>query len=405
MIRRKLRLALVANTDYYLYHFRLALIKELVKRGVEVYVVAPPGEFAVYLERLGTIFVPWNLERSSFNPYREFRSLASLMGIYRRIKPTIAHHFTIKPNIYGPIAAKLSGVRFIVATITGLGFIFIGDKGRGKVMRPVISYLYRFAFRFSHAITIQNKDDQETLQRFNALPRSKVHYIPGGSGVDLSFFNPMAINRIGIHKLRKSLGINANSAVVLLIARMLWHKGIKEFVESAHLLKSRYEVNFLLVGPVDEGNLASIPLQRIREWEEEGRIQYLNKRNDIRDLLALSDIVVLPSYREGAPRVLMEAAAMGKAIVATDVPGCRDVVAHGENGLLVRSKDSLALAGGIEKLLLSEELRNRFGDAARQKAEREYDEGKIVTRFIGLYSPMLTERKVEGRDEFCRTEQ
>ena len=246
-----------------------------------------------------------------------------------------------------------------------------------------------------------------TRTRFNALrhcPAAGIHYIPGGSGVDLSFFNPKAINGIGLHKLKKSLGINPNSAVVILIARMLWHKGIKEFVESAHLLKSRHEVIFLLVGPVDEGNLASIPLPRIREWEEEGGIQYLNKRKDIRELLALSDVVVLPSYREGAPRVLMEAAAMGKAIVATDVPGCRDVVEHGENGLLVRSKDSNALAGGIEELLLSEELRHRFGDAARQKAEREYDEGKIASRIIGLYSPTLKEREGEERVEFCRNE-
>ncbi len=394
----RFRIAFVANTDYYLYHFRSALIKELVARGVEVYTVAPKGEFVSLLGELGTTFIPWSLERSSFNPAKEFRSLASLILVYKNIRPTLAHHFTIKPNIYGPIAAKMNRVSLSISSITGLGYIFTGNDAEGMPVRSMISWLNRIAFSFSDAITFQNRDDQDTFRNFNImLPTSKVHFIPGGSGINTAFFNPLAIDKRSVSMLKKNLGVDSNTFVVLLIGRMLWHKGIGEFVECSRVLKGRYPVKFLLVGPEDNGNLASIPLERLLAWENEGCIQYLNMRRDIRELLALSDVVVLPSYREGIPRVLLEAAAMGKPIVATDVPGCRDVVDHGTNGFLVQSKDSNALALAIEQLLLSEEMRQRFGDAGRRKAVQEFDEGKLVSRMIDLYDVML---KQKGMHEF-----
>jgi len=173
---------------------------------------------------------------------------------------------------------------------------------------------------------------------------------------------------------------------------MLWHKGIGEFVECARIVKRDLEVHFIVVGPLDKGNLASIRSDRLFEWEKEGSIQYLNKREDVRELLALSDIVVLPSYREGMPRVLLEAAAMGKPIVTTNVPGCKDIVDHEINGLLVEPKDAVALARAVESLLLSPDLRRRFGEAARKKALKEFDEVKINAEILNVYNTIL-ERK------------
>jgi N,N'-diacetylbacillosaminyl-diphospho-undecaprenol alpha-1,3-N-acetylgalactosaminyltransferase len=383
------RIALVSNTDYYLYHFRLGLIKELVNRGLKVYTIAPPGEFTLRLEDAGAIFVPWILERSSFNPLQELQTFASLIQIYRSIKPTIVHHFTVKPNIYGSIAAGMMKDVGTLSSITGLGYIFTGDGAKARAARPLISNLYRLALHFSDAITFQNYDDLETFRRFKVLPPNKTSYVHGGSGVNTAFFNPEMIDKAAIHRLRESLGLNPNSIVVLFVGRMLWHKGIGEYVECARVLKKTYGSHFLLVGPVDEGNLASIPITRLIEWEKEGCIQYLNKRDDIRELLALSDIVVLPSYREGMPRFLLEAAAMRKPIVTTNVPGCKDVVDHEINGLLVEPKDPIALTRAVESLLLSPDRRERFGEAARQKALKEFDETRINAQILSVYNNIL----------------
>lgn len=390
------RIALVSNTDYYLYHFRLGLIKELVNRRLKVYTIAPPGEFTLRLEEAGAIFVSWILGRSSFNPLRELRSFASLIQIYRSIKPTIAHHFTIKPNIYGSIAAGLTDDVGIVSSITGLGYIFTGDGPKARAARLLISNLYRLAFHFSDAITFQNHDDLETFRRFKVLPSNKGPYVHRGSGVNTAFFDPEMIDKTAILRLKESLGLNPNSSVVLLVGRMLWHKGIGEYVDCARVLKKNHGAHFLLVGPVDEGNLASIPITRLIEWEKEGCIQYLNKREDIRELLALSDVVVLPSYREGMPRFLLEAAAMRRPIVTTNVPGCKDVVDHGINGLLVEPKDPIALARAVESLLLSADRRERFGEAARQKALKEFDETKINAQILNVYNAIL-EAKGKGK--------
>jgi glycosyltransferase involved in cell wall biosynthesis len=342
------------------------------------------------LEESGAIFVSWSLERSSFNPLHELRSFISLIKIYRKINPNIAHHFTIKPNIYGPISAKLTEVNAIVASITGLGYLFTGNHATGRAVHPLICNLYRLAFHFSDVITFQNQNDLETFRHFKLLPSNKALIIPGGSGVNMGFFNPDVIDEMTILQVKKSLSLHSDVPTVLLVARMIWHKGIGDYVECARILKKRHKVNFLLVGPVDEGNLASIQLERLLEWEKEGCIQYLNNRDDIRELLALSDIVVHPSYyREGMPRVLLEAAAMGKPIVTTNVPGCKDVVDHEINGLLVEPKDPIALAHAVESLLLSPDLRKRFGEAARQKAMKEFDETKVNAQILNVYNSIL----------------
>lgn len=387
-----LTIALVANTDWALYRFRLALIRELVDQGAHVYAIATPGRFVSGLEEVGATFVPWTLGRRSLNPIQELLSLASLVRIYRQVKPAIAHHLTAKPNIYGPIAARLTNVPVVIASVAGLGYVFTENGVRTLLLRSVASVLYRFAFRLCGAVTFENRTDLTELQHAGALPAQRLHYIPGGSGVNVGFFDPRAVHESATSRLRQSLDLPASMPVVLMVARMLWHKGVREFVECARILKGQYEVSFLLAGPVDHGNSAAIAKETLLAWGTEGCVRYLGEREDVRELLSMADIVVLPSYREGLPVVLLEAAAMAKPIVTADVPGCRDVVESDTNGLLVSPRDPGALARAVETLLVSPELRHRFGQAARQKAVREFDQRKVVAQIIEIYYTLLQQR-------------
>jgi glycosyltransferase involved in cell wall biosynthesis len=385
-----LRVAVVGNTDHSLLRFRLPLLRALVRRGADVHAVAPPGPSRAALEAEGMAFVPCVLSRGSLNPVQELLTVLSLLRIYRRLRPGVAHHFTVKPNIYGAFAARLAGVPVVVASVTGLGYVYTGDDLLARLLRPLVSLLYRAAFMLSDAVTFQNPDDLDDLARAWALPTGKGRVVLGGSGVDTAHYDPAAVDPAAIRALRESLAPREGTAVVLLVARMLWHKGIGEFVEAARALRARgLDAQFVLVGPEDTGNPAAIPGSTLRQWVEEGAVQYLGERSDVRELMAAADVVALPSYREGTPRTLLEAAAMGKAMVASDAPGCREVVDHEATGLLVPPRDAGALAEAIERLLLSPDLRLQLGEAARRKAEVDFDESVVAARFLDLYDGLL----------------
>jgi glycosyltransferase involved in cell wall biosynthesis len=221
-----------------------------------------------------------------------------------------------------------------------------------------------------------------------------------GEGVDLETFSPSAVPPERRAALRSELGLGPDNHVVLMVGRMLRHKGVLEFVEAARRVRAACPgAVFVLVGPSDEGNPARIPSEKLQAWESEGAVRYLGMRGDVRDLMAVADVVVLPSYREGIPRVLIEAAAMGRPLVATDVPGCREVVRNGVNGFLVPARDAVALAEAIEFILKNPKLRAEFGAASRQLAEERFSDQRVVGCILDLYRALLAEKGGRGTED------
>ncbi len=387
-------IAIVYNDDFYLHRFKGGLLRALSESGHTVYAIAPAGESVEAIENDGAKFIDWSLVRRGANPIRELQSLLALRSIYKRIRPDLVHHFTAKPRVYGAFAARLAGVPVVVASVNGLGYVYTGRSLKSSVVRPITTLLNRLAFGISEAVLFQNHDDSRFFEETGMVSSKKIKYVPGGSGVDTAFFSPDAVDAAGSSALRGTLSIPVDAPVVVMIGRILTHKGVCEYVESARVVAGDRGAQFLLVGPADPGNPASIPQETLVEWGKKGYIRYLGERSDIRELMAMADVVVLPSYREGFPRVLLEAAAMGKPMVTTDTPGCRDVVDDGKNGLLVPVGDAGALASAVVKLLASPELRAQMGEAARGKALDEFDERRVTRDIIAIYDQLLAEMPI-----------
>lgn len=375
--------ALTVNNLYDLWMWRRPLISAIRQDACDVVAVGPPGPWAESIAALGCQVVTYPLDRRGLNPFAEGRSLAALVRLYRDLRPTVAHHFTIKPNLYGTLAARLAGVPVVVATVTGLGYIWTDRGLKARTLRAVLGRAYRWVLGLADAVIYLNEEDRQTLggRRTVVIP---------GEGIDLDEFSPEAVSQERRVALRAQLGLTEDAPVVLMVGRMLWHKGVREFVEAARQVRRKYpSATFLLVGPSDEGNPARVPPATLRAWEAEGVVGYLGPRDDVRDLMAVSDLVVLPTYREGLPRVLVEAAAVGKPLIATDVPGCREVVQPEVNGLLVPPKEPAALAGAIERLLADPALRARFSLASHRLAEGRFSDRKVVEAILGLYAELL----------------
>ncbi len=381
------RVALTVNNAADIWVWRRPLVRALQAAGAEVAVVAPPGPPVAAVAELGCHPLTYPLDRRGLNPVMEARSLVGLYRIYRRWRPAVAHHFTIKPNLYGTLAARRAGVPVVVATVTGLGYIWADNGPKARLLRAALGPVYRAVLRLADAVIYLNEADREVLggRRTVVIP---------GEGIDLAEFSPEAVPPERRLALRRALGLGPDAPVVLMVGRMLWHKGVDEFVKAARRLRPAFpEAAFLLVGPSDDGNPARIPVEALRAWEAAGLIRYLGAREDVRDWMAIADVVVLPTYyREGLPRVLVEAAAMGRPLVATDVPGCRDVVADGVNGFLVPPRDGAALAEAIEAVLRDAELRARLGMAARRLAEARFSDRQVVDRILRLYAALLDEK-------------
>ncbi|MBP0593864.1 glycosyltransferase family 4 protein [Paraburkholderia sp. LEh10] len=369
---RALRIALVCNTAFAIYTYRQGLIRMLIERGVEVTVIAPRDRTSDLLEQMGCRCIEFHVASKGTSPRDDLRTLWSLYRLYRSIRPHIVFHYTIKPNIYGSIAARLAGVKSVAVT-TGLGYVFIQHSRAAQVAK----LLYRFAFRFPREIWFLNKDDQAAFLDQNLLAHPERARLLHGEGVDLDafFFTPLPARE------------NEREAFsFVLIGRLLWDKGVGEFVEAARRLRARYpHARFQLLGPVGVDNPSAITQADVDAWVGEGVIEYLGEAHDVRPLIAAADCVVLPSYREGVPRTLMEASAMGRPVVATDVPGCREVVADGVTGLLcgVRNVDSLA-AKLAQMLDMSGDERRMMGERGRQKVATEFDERSVVQRYKDL---------------------
>jgi glycosyltransferase involved in cell wall biosynthesis len=372
------KVVLFANTDWYLYNFRRSLALALKEQGYDLLLISPPGEYGQKLRDLGLRWEPLPMDRRSLNPLRELVLIAHLVRLFRREKPDLVHGFTIKCAVYGSLAARLAGIAARVNAVAGMGYVFTSSDLKARVLRPAVSRLLKLALDGRGAqLILQNPDDVALFAQARLVHPSRVKLIRG-SGVDCRRFTAVSGDRDG-QPLR-----------VLLAARSLWDKGLAEYVEAARNLHAEgRQIRFLLAGTPDAGNPAAVPEATLREWVKEGVLEWLGHVDDMPALLGSVDVVVLPSYREGLPKTLIEAAACALPLITTDVPGCREVVTDGEDGLLIPAKDAAALAGAIRKLDDSPQLARRLGLAARAKALAHFDERIVIERTVEVYRSAL----------------
>ncbi len=372
------RLLFVVNEAWFFVSHRLELALGAQRAGYDVHVATPMADAVAEIVAHGLTHHPIRMGRRSTNPLRELASVRDLWRLYRRLRPDVVHHVTSKPVLYGGVVARLASVPGVISAVTGLGYVFIGSDWRARALRRVIAPAYRVALSHPRGIVIvQNPDDRKLLIELGASDAERSRLIKG-AGVDMTQFTPPETERAD------------GDLRVLLASRMLWDKGIGEFVEAARALRARgVRARFLLAGGTDPGNPAAITEVQLRAWTREGVVEWLGHRPDMPALLRDADVVCLPSYREGLPRVLIEAAACGRPIVTTDVPGCREVVVHGETGLLVPARDAEALATALERLLRDRALRRSMGLRSRAIVEKEYSMQHVIEATLAAYRDVL----------------
>ena len=368
-----MKIFMFANTDWYLFNFRLPLIKRLIKLGHEVTVLSPEGLFQSRLRDEGVRCLTIALERKGQFGKSDIASLYQLLSIYGREKPDVVHHFTIKSVIYGMIAAKLTRIPFQINAITGMGYLFTGNQARSSLTRRAAVFCLQKLLSGKKCCTVvQNQDDKATLLNLGISRTDSLFLIPG-SGVNLEKFAPSVVQKTGNLK-------------ILMASRILIDKGVREYVAAARkILALRADVDFLLAGTPDPGNPSAIGIEEIETWRDVKGFEYLNYVENMKELLGSIDIAVLPSYREGLPRSLLEASACQLPCVASDVPGCNHVVDDGVTGYLVQPKtvDELALA--MEKLIDDPDLRKRMGVAGRERVARLFSEKMIIKQTLAIY--------------------
>lgn len=360
---------LIASYPDSLIKFRGPLIEALCKKGLKVHIAVPDieqtSEIKKELESKGVIVHDIPLRRTGMNPLVDMSTLFHLWKLMRRVKPTYVMGYTIKPVIYGSLAAWLAKVPKRFALITGLGYAFQGQENtsikRGLV-RKLVQRLYATALSTTHKVFFQNPDDEALFRQLNILKPSTPSFVVNGSGVNVSEYELTPL---------------PSQPRFLLIARLLGDKGIREYAEAAKLIKQEHAgIDFDLVGWIDE-NPDAIKQQELDTWISEGTINYLGKLTDVRPAISNSSVYVLPSYREGTPRTVLEAMSMGRAIITTDAPGCRETVVDGDNGFLVPVKSADALVNAMNNLIQSPELVQKMGQRSREIAEQKYDVHKV----------------------------
>lgn len=347
-----------------LINFRGELIKDIVNLGYEVIALGPDDGFEKEIEKLGAKFLNYYLKRTALNPLRELKSILSLIKILRKLKPSIVFSYAIKPTIYGSLAGRISGIPNMYSMITGLGYTFTGKSLQHKILQTLLKFLFKISLKLNHVIFFQNPDDLKYFQKIKLISGNVKTEVVNGSGVDLNkyyYTNPIL-----------------KPVSFLLIARLIWDKGIGEYIGAARILKDKYpEVEFKLLGPFDS-NPAAVKKSDINEWITEGFITYLGKTNDVRPYISNCSVCVLPSYyREGTPRSVLEAMSMGKPIITTNTPGCKETVVEGVNGFFVATKNSIELANAMEKFVVKPNIIAKMGKKSREIAEKKYDVRKV----------------------------
>jgi glycosyltransferase involved in cell wall biosynthesis len=347
-----------------LINFRGELIKDMVRLGHQVVGMAPESGFERELNVIGAQYQHVPLQRTGLSPLKDFATLRQLVKEFKRLQPDILLSYTIKPVIYGSLAARSAGVPRVYSMITGLGYVFAGRSLKQKLLLRLVRMLYRQALCKNARVFFQNPDDIEVFEKFNLLPNGDSAVLINGSGVDIKKFSYVKAE--------------TNPVTFLLIARLIREKGISEFVDAARLLKPRYpEARFQILGPLDS-NPSAIRQEEIGAWQSEGIIEYLGATGDVRPYISDSSVFVLPSfYPEGTPRSILEAMSMGRPVITTDAPGCRETVRHNVNGFLVPVKDSRALAGAMESFIANPSLVTEMGIRSRVTAEEKYDVRKV----------------------------
>ncbi|HTT08612.1 MAG TPA: glycosyltransferase family 4 protein [Gammaproteobacteria bacterium] len=366
--------------DWYFVSHRLPLAIAARAAGYDVTVVTRVREHGSTIINAGLRLIPLELRRRGMNPFIEFALLMRLITLYRSERPDIAHHVAMKPVLYGSLAALAARTPHVVNALAGLGWLFTSNSPTARLLGAVVRALFSFLLKRGSVI-VQNPDDARWLME-QGVPAQNIHLIRG-SGVDVKLFTPQPESE--------------GDPVVMLASRLLWDKGVAEFVEAARRLQtSGQRARFVLVGDTDPENPASIRPARLDGWRREGIVEWWGRRDDMPDVLVQASIVCLPSYREGLPKVLVEAAACGRAIVAADVPGCREIVHEGENGLRVPVRNAGALATAIRQLLDDAAMRRRMGGRGRALVEAEFSVEKVVAETLSLYRQLLESKAVGG---------
>lgn len=367
-----------SNTDWYLYNFRLSFAKFLRNHGIEVIFISSFGNYGKYLQKEGFQWIPIPMIRRSLNPFREISVLNKIIKIYKQEQPDLVHHFTIKSVVYGSLAARIAGISRRINAITGLGHIFTDTGLRSRLLRPIVRILFRIALKGNKSrLILQNPDDVLIFRKANLVDFNHICLIRS-SGVDTFRFRPSPHTKENSH------------VTVLLATRLLREKGVFEYIDAArHILNTNMHIKFLIAGETDPGNPSVIPIEQISRWRNEGKVIFLGHIENMEDLLKKTDIVVLPSYREGVPKILLEAAACGLPLIATDVPGCREIVDHNINGILIPAKNPEELVKAIIYMYSNYNTRIKMGEASRKKVLNEFDEQIIFQQTFSVYQSLL----------------
>ena len=366
MERAPVTVAIVLNSSWQAYNFRLNLARALKEEGHKVVFIAPYDEKYSEILKQEFDFYPVHIDPKGMNPLQDFKTMLSLFKLFRSIRPNVVMNFTIKPNIYSAISAGILGIK-VINNITGLGTIFIKES----IVTKLAKLLYKVALGFSNKVFFQNSDDMNLFVENGLVNKNKCALLPG-SGVDLNKFTPK-------HKEREN-----DTFVFLVIARLLKDKGIVEFIDACKIIKEKQtNMQCQLLGSVGAENQTAITKDELQTWVDQGLVNYLGTTDKVEDVIANADCVVLPSYREGTPRSLLEASAMEKPIITTNVVGCKEVVDDGVNGYLCEVNNAEDLAEKMQALLnLSQDERVLMGKAGREKITQEFDEKIVIKKYV-----------------------
>jgi glycosyltransferase involved in cell wall biosynthesis len=368
-----IRLLYLVTEDWYFVSHRLPLAIAAKMAGFDVTVATRLARHREIIEAAGLRALQFEMDRRGMSPIGLAQETLRLANLYRRERPDIVHHVSLRPVVVGGFAARLAGIRHVVSALTGMGFLFT-DGGRGSLARRALQSV--LPWLMARGVTIvQNKDDGGLLRSLG-VPAERLRLIPG-SGVDVTSFVPR-------------LTPAAGKPVVMMASRLLWDKGVREFAEAARLCRNRgVQARFVLVGSPDPQNPSSIPGAELESWHASGILEWWGPREDMAAVFSQAHVVCLPSYREGLPKVLLEAAACGKPIITTDTPGCREIVRHGENGFLVPVRAVTELAEAAERLVSDATLREAMGRAGRRKIEEEFSLERVVSETLQVYAELL----------------
>ncbi len=369
-----MKVAIVVNTSWNIFNFRAGIIKALLAKGAEVIAIAPEDKYSAVLKEWGCNYLPVEIENKGSNPWSDLKFLFRLYFLYKKTQPDIILHFTIKPNIYGTLAARMASIP-VINNVSGLGTVFLHKNSTAFIAKK----LYRFAFRFPKKVFFQNREDLQLFVEQKLIQKSKAGLVPG-SGVDTIKFNTVSIN------------LKNQEFTFLMVARLLYDKGIIEYIEAIKIIKRKgLKARFQIVGAIDESANLGVSMSTLQEWISEGLIEYFPFTDHLVALYHQADCVVLPSYREGTPRSLLEGASSGKPLIATDVPGCREVVVDNKNGFLCKVKDEKDLADKMEKILtLPREKYLKMANAAREHVLETFDEKIVINTYFTAINSILS---------------